>query len=149
MSDHSDGIDAHEEARKYAWDWFSYHAKQRMDVFRFYLIVVALVFAGVLRLLETESYFLSIALSLFLVFCTFLFYRLDRRNSSLVKLGEQYLKQEEKRLAQKLNSDLIMILNESEKKEKHFASFSQIFRYMFLAVVVVAMCTSIVSIYRW
>ena len=149
MSDHKDENRARDEARKYAWDWFAYHAKQRLDVFRFYLIVVALIFAGALRLLETGLYFLSITLSMFLIFCTFLFYRLDRRNSTLVKLGEKYLKEEEKLLSEEINSKHIMILKQAENKKGCFSSFSQIFRYMFIAVVVIATCTSAFSVYKW
>lgn len=35
-----------EIAYKYAWDWFSYHAAQRLTTFRFFLIIIGVVVVG-------------------------------------------------------------------------------------------------------
>src|ERR1044071_7818978 len=90
---------AEEAAGKYAWEYFKYHAGQRQAVFRFYLFVVAacLVSFGYSRRGVDNANAgnpLSVAgpLGLILTVLSFIFWRLDQRSRSLIKLAEGALK---------------------------------------------------------
>jgi hypothetical protein len=98
-----------EAARKYAWEWFSYHASQRQTVFRFFLILVGAIIGGYLAVLKSPDpkhlYLFGAALTVL----SFLFWRLDVRSRTLINLAEAYLRVDEARLAQALNNDDIRI----------------------------------------
>lgn len=149
MVDAEQAKSIHSEARQYAWSSFEYHAKQRMDVFRFYLIVVGLVFIGSFRLLEKGYELLALMSFAFLLLSSFVFHRLDVRGKDLVQISERHLKKEEKRMAEILSSDDIAIISNAdllsaEKKAsgpwilRNSYSFSQLFSIIYGAVGVFA-----------
>jgi len=41
-----------ELALKYAWDWFNYHATQRLTAFRFFLIMLTAITGGYITALD-------------------------------------------------------------------------------------------------
>jgi hypothetical protein len=135
------------DAQQYAWNSFEYHAKQRMDVFRFYLILVGLVFVGAFRTIEEEHSGIAILILFFLIFITFIFYRLDIRGKELVKISEEYLKYSESAMSKKLSNPSIAIISLADQQsseiktngkwyEKNFYSFSQLFHAIYLSVFV-------------
>ncbi|HCF1770727.1 RipA family octameric membrane protein [Pseudomonas aeruginosa] len=78
---------------EHAWKYFELHAQQRMTVFNFFLAIAGLVAAGIGVGLQQGSQF-SILVSLlgfFLVFVSFIFWKLDQRVSSMIKLAEAAL----------------------------------------------------------
>lgn len=92
-------------AREMAWNWFALHAQQRMTVFQSYLFIFGALFAGYGTLLSTgakENAVFMIAVGVIAVLITHLFARLDRRNATLVKIGEDYLRIEQKRIRNSL-----------------------------------------------
>lgn len=126
-------------AREYAWKWFDYHAAQRITIFRFYLIFVALLVAGYSTLTIEGQFGSSIGAALFLVIATVLFMRLDERNKQLVKLGEDFLKEEEAKVAEAIGSSTIRIASGAEtKKHRHFCSFRQIYGALFWTIFVMS-----------
>ena len=80
-----------ELALKYAWDWFHYHASQRLTAFRFYLIIVAAILAGYINSFDNELYPFSSVLALIGAIVSFVFLQLDRRNEELVNHGRDLL----------------------------------------------------------
>jgi len=135
------------EAQRYAWNSFEYHAKQRMDVFRFYLIVMGLVFVGAFKIVEDEHSGLAILILLFLIFVTFIFYRLDIRGAKLVKISEEYLMHYESVMSEKLSCPSIAIISRADQQssdikengkwyEKRFYSFTQLFKSVYRSVFV-------------
>ena len=82
----------------YAWNWFSYHAAQRLIAFRFYLIIIGAV--GWLFFKEgTAVTYLDnplLGVSLFVV--SLFFYLLEVRNNQLVNCGREALDELEKDL---------------------------------------------------
>lgn len=77
---------------KYAWDYFSYHASQRMQSFNFFLVSTAIILNGYLLCVEKKLYFPAIIIGI-LGFCfSICFLIIDNRNSQLVKNGEKALK---------------------------------------------------------
>src|ERR1019366_1473384 len=86
------------EALDHAWNWFKFHASQRVAMVRFYLVALGAVAAGIGVLQEQERHVLCASLSLFGSVMSFCFLRIDRRTGILVKLGEQALSSEQARL---------------------------------------------------
>src|SRR5689334_15394082 len=110
----------------HAWDWFVYHANQRMTMIRFYLTVAAAIGGGVGYLLIAHEYFLSAVLSLFGAMASICFLRLDRRVSVLVKLGEEALKTQQLKLAATLGAKEFEICARADEVrmvsgKRHFA----------------------------
>lgn len=124
--------DSFETARVYAWNWFEYHAAQRMIVFRFYLIFTAVVAAGYMQVID-KAPILGAMLGGFLSFITFAFWRLDRRNVALIKLAETHLKDHENRMALEVGSG-IRLVGQADQWQAPLSSFSNIFRLVFLVV---------------
>jgi len=79
--------------RKYAWDYFSIHAAQRMAAFQFFITLATAMVAGFLLLIrntggERWMGILGVLLALF----AFVFSKLDKRTRGLIKNGERALK---------------------------------------------------------
>jgi hypothetical protein len=81
--------------RKYAWDYFVYHAEQRIKTFNLYLIIVAILIGGfgtvIIKTKEEYLPWLSIFGFLLVIFSV-AFALLDKRNRELVRNGEAALK---------------------------------------------------------
>ncbi len=127
-------------AHDYAWNWFQYHAGQRMNVFRFYFIVIAILFVGMIKFYDDNQYVPLIILSLMVVVVSFLFYRLDTRSADLIKISERFLKKSEDRMS-KLVGEEIKLTAHADKKDNdftkqynttYFFSFRKIFRWFFV-----------------
>jgi hypothetical protein len=86
-----------------------------MEVLKSYLALLALIFAGYGISFQTKSYSVGIILSVFSIMISILFLLLDRRTRDLIKLAENYLKEEEARLAAILQSNTILIFTESDR----------------------------------
>ncbi|MDD2762620.1 MAG: hypothetical protein PHE83_01445 [Opitutaceae bacterium] len=81
--------------RTYAWNYFAFHAEQRMKTFHFYLILTTAILGGVVVVitqLAQEKWATIGCLGGLLAFISCLFGLLDRRNRNLVKTGENALK---------------------------------------------------------
>ena len=83
---------------EYAWKWFEFHARQRMTMLNFFLIVVGVVFAAYGTLLGVRARspdavaFSTIVILLgFGVVAPILFFLFDLRNRTLVHLAEEVL----------------------------------------------------------
>ena len=76
----------------YAWNYFSFHARQRTTMFNFFLIAVGIIANAVI--LALRDYLpLAVPMSLLVVgavFC-FAFFCLDKRNVQLLDMGENIL----------------------------------------------------------
>jgi len=82
------------EQREYAWNYFKLHAGQRMSLFNFFVLISALLTAGMAGTFRKECDFpiLGLVLGFSLVIIAFAFRRLDQRVGSLVKHAEELLK---------------------------------------------------------
>lgn len=78
----------------YSWKYFELHAKQRMDVFDFYVVISALMVTGIGASLEPDHkmYVLSLLLGLSLSLISIVFWRLDLRVKTLIKNSENAMK---------------------------------------------------------
>jgi len=78
----------------YALSYFDLHAKQRMTVFNFFLVIAGILTGGIAASLGKESSMptLSVALSIVLILIAIVFWKLDARTSFLIKHAETALK---------------------------------------------------------
>lgn len=106
---------ARDVARETAWKHFDLHAKQRIEVFKSYLTLSAVIFAGYGVAFQMKLYGVGIALALFSILIALLFWLLDQRTRDLIKLSEKYLKGEETRLADTLHDESINLFSESDR----------------------------------
>ena len=144
-NDAAEAIDkALEAARDLAWKHFDLHAKQRIEVFKAYLTLTALVFAGYGVSLQTKSFGLGIILCIFWILISILFLLLDRRTRDLIKISEVYLKEEESRLAKILKTQTIALFAESDRlsslsaKRGRRVSYGRIFLEFFWVNIILA-----------
>jgi hypothetical protein len=76
----------------YAWNWFEYHAGQRLVAFRFFLIVLGALVLGISTGLKDENIVLASAIAELGVLISFAFLMLEVRNNRLVDVGREALK---------------------------------------------------------
>jgi hypothetical protein len=131
---------AEQAAISHAWDYFAFHAQQRQTVFNFFLILLGASVAAYASTLAkadgSHDHFHSI-LGLLVAVSSFLFWRLDKRNSRLVKFAEAPLKNLENRLAERTGiADMTILCKADTKTEsgilRKFETFSQIYRMVFI-----------------
>jgi hypothetical protein len=128
----------------YALSYFDLHAKQRMTVFNFFLVIAGILTGGIAASLGKDSMpTLAIALSAVLILIAIVFWKLDARTSFLIKHAETALKACEFEL---LNDEARLISSE-EAAFKRFRqdngfwrsgwTYSVCFRIVFIAMVVI------------
>jgi len=82
-----------EEFRRYAWDYFQFHASQRLSTFNFFVVLAVLLTSAAMTTFQ-EKFFLPAAggfLGLMLAALSFVFWRMDQRNQLLIKNGTEAL----------------------------------------------------------
>ncbi len=87
---------------KYAWDWFSYHAGQRLTTFRFFLIMIGVVIVGYFKCVELYWPRFGIVMGSFGALIAVAFWLLEIRNEELVNCGRAALDQLEERMQLKI-----------------------------------------------
>jgi uncharacterized membrane protein YraQ (UPF0718 family) len=107
-------LDSLKILQDYAWNWFSYHAGQRMIVFRFFFVIVGVTAVGYYQNLS-QSPQLAFAFSLLAVLLCILFWRLDLRSRELVEIGEHALLELEAEL-RALTSVKVSIVEQARSK---------------------------------
>lgn len=144
--------EAEQAAMSHAWDYFEFHAHQRQTVFNFFLILVGASIAAYVTLLtkaEGSHHLFHAVLGAIVALSSFLFWRLDKRNSQLVKLAEGSLKLFEERLSERSRVDIRMLQKADEEKETGlFVSFSQIYRFVFIVAGIGGLLVFAVAMFR-
>jgi hypothetical protein len=76
---------------QYGFKWFTYHARQRLATFKFYLVIYSGLAAAVPFLLKERIHVGSLLLSFIMVLISILFWQLDVRNRQLIQIGEMMI----------------------------------------------------------
>jgi hypothetical protein len=84
--------------QKYAWDWFSYHASQRLTAFNFFLVLMGAVIVGYGQAFSDRAEALGVALGLLGFIVAVAFWAMDVRNEELVRCGREALGRLEPRI---------------------------------------------------
>ena len=82
-----------DKALDHAWRYFALHAQQRISVFNFFIVLSGIVATGIGAGFQAGKPMAPVVaiLGALLTLFSFVFYRLDRRGSELVKLAEAAL----------------------------------------------------------
>jgi hypothetical protein len=78
---------------EYAWRWFSFHAKQRISMFNFFLIGIGILANAYVFLVMGDINEAAGTLAIIGALASAVFVLLDRRNHQLVHIGERLLKE--------------------------------------------------------
>jgi hypothetical protein len=104
----------HREARKFAWDHFDLHAKHRLEMFRSYVTLLGLTYAGYGAALQLSAYLLCSALTIFAIVLSAIFFLFDLRIKLLIKIAERYLLDAEKYLSDALSNQNIRLFRKAD-----------------------------------
>lgn len=127
-------------ALNHAWDWFKYHAEQRMTMIRFSMAVIGATGAAVGYLIKQRQDFFSVLVSLFGAIVSYCLLRIDRRTADLVKIGEEALRVEERRLGLHAANDHLDFCTAANHAMQRYCrkfpySYSQNFQVIFWVVI--------------
>jgi hypothetical protein len=97
----------------YAWNWFSYHANQRLAAFNYFLVIVAVLTTGYLTCVDKLFYMMQTILGIVGVLISLAFLALDFRNEQLVDHSRHALRALERSIEVEIHR---LDYNPSEKK---------------------------------
>ena len=81
------------DQRQYVWNYFQFHASQRLITFNFYIVISTAIAAGYIVTVGMNSIrMLAILLGFIISLLSFLFWKLDVRNKQMIKNAEEALK---------------------------------------------------------
>jgi hypothetical protein len=125
-----------DQAREFAWKHFDFHAKQRIDMFKSYLTLLAILYAAFGLSIQTKGYLLGIVFAVISILFSTIFYLLDIRNRQLIIIAERFLIKEELRLALRISDHDIRLFRKSDLVTKIGRpsirlSYSNLFRLFF------------------
>lgn len=83
------------DQREYAWNWFEYHAGQRLTTFRYYLVFIAAILVAVNTGVSNKHLLLIQAAAYFGAFISAVFLLLEIRNEQLVNVARDSLRAQE------------------------------------------------------
>lgn len=76
----------------HAWNWFALHSQQRQNNIHYAILVAIGILGAVGILIQHNLFAIAVIFSLLGIVMNWLFYGIDRRNSHLVKISEDYFK---------------------------------------------------------
>ena len=81
------------DQRQYLWNYFQLHASQRLITFNFYIVISTAMATGYMVTLEVSNIpILAVLLGFTISLLSFIFWKLDVRNKTLIKNAEEALK---------------------------------------------------------
>lgn len=98
----------------YAWNWFSYHASQRLTAFHYFLIIVGFLVAGYITCVDKKLYAMQVVLGFVGVLISIAFLALDARNEQLVDDGRDALRKLEQALGMEIGIHTVDCVREKK-----------------------------------
>lgn len=140
---------------EYAWNWFSYHAAQRMITFRFFLIMVGVISVGYSQTLANNPC-MACGFSALGIASAALFWRLDYRSRDLISVGENFLLDIEKELDSWRVIDVQVVLQSRQKKAhreakkfpRNIYSHRRIFNCLFGLMILASLIAFVVALWK-
>jgi hypothetical protein len=148
-----DPLQPADKALDHAWRYFALHAQQRISVFNFFIVLSGILATGIGAGVQAGKPMAPVVtiLGALLALFSFVFYRLDRRGSELVKLAEAALIFGESNCM----PEFARIVAEEAKQRGPAASqrktwtFGRSFRLIFWVMGIAGAVASLYSLYRW
>ena len=137
------------------WEYFSIHSKQRLMTFNFYIIISSLLTTSLFGSLNGKAQYtkFEILLSFGLILISFIFWKIDQRNSFLIKRSETALKIVGSRGLNSNENELAKLLRREERNFRrlrscnsfmfwnNYYSYSQCFFVIFMAFSLIGGCS--------
>ena len=137
---------------EYAWNWFSYHAKQRLTTFNFFLVIIGAIGFLFIQMIDKSEWLKfqnTIVFSIcgvFLIIVSKLFHKIEHRNHELVNCGREALDRLEKEIGmynEKADNKNFSVRLRDEKRQClpegiiKQVSHTQVFKTIFTGVQVI------------
>lgn len=140
------------ECLKHARELFIYHAGQRHQSIRFYIIAIAATVGAFGALigrapLNELAYLVGAALCLFVAFVTIVFWLLDARNAELVSNNEDGVRQMEARLAALTGAKELESMEKNDRPSG--PSYSRVMPLFFGAITLASLSGAVLLGYLW
>jgi hypothetical protein len=141
-----------DKALDHAWRYFALHAQQRISVFSFFVVLSGILATGIGAGLQAGKPMAPVVaiLGALLALFSFVFYRLDRRGSELVKLAEDAIVASEERC---MPSYARIVAEEGKRRISDAATrtwtFGRSFKLMFWVMGIAGLVVTVCSLYRW
>ena len=128
---------------KTSWNYFSFHANQRISVMNFYIVLESAMAGGFIAVIGMEHgdvHIFEMIIGIAMVFLSFIFFLLDMRTKHMIHLAEKVLRNIEAEYKVESETD-ILIFNLEEKwtnafhqksKIRPLLSYSKLFILLFL-----------------
>ena len=93
---------APEDCRNHTWKYFELHAKQRMAIFNYFVVLSGFIATGIAASFQVAGQILlvGVVLGVLLSIVSFIFWKLDQRVSFLIKNAEKALIASERTLSE-------------------------------------------------
>ena len=151
------GNRAPEDFRNHAWKYFELHAKQRMAIFNFFVVLSGFIATGIAAAFQVAGQILLVGavLGLLLPIVSFIFWKLDQRVSFLIKNAEKALIASENTLSE---PSIRLFTNEVGQTKAAKSSgcswsrqwtYGECFRTMFVLMGMLGLLGSCLSVARY
>lgn len=141
-------------ALEYAWRYFQMHAQQRISVFNYFIATSTLLVTGIGFVLHAppDTWFLGLAAGILLMLLSLIFWKLDARVSSFIKVSEEVIARAEARLITAPELRMVSVertMTRATKFAVHKAwTYGQAFRFIFIIMALLGLGGSILSLIR-
>jgi hypothetical protein len=141
-------IDIYRLNKDVAIEQLKIHADQRMKLMNFYIIIVGFCIGGYFTNFGKNNYPPQIAISLFLLFMTYCFWKIDDRTRQLVKISEGSLKIVTEYLKKELKEDAVEIVGISDDKKGNW-SYTDAIRTIFGGCALLSSIGILIPLCKW
>ncbi len=142
--------DSEAKARSYAWDWFTLHASQRLQLVNFWLVAVAFLASAFVQARANHLYIVAFGVSVIGAISSLAFMRLDVRTGQLIQVAETALEYFERSFVADGLDDATQLVKASNKVRKsRFDSYRVIIRGLQLGVGATFVIAAIYSLASW
>ncbi|MTD55292.1 hypothetical protein [Amycolatopsis pithecellobii] len=135
------------DVQTYAWNWFSMHANQRMQLVNFWLVAVAFLAAAFVQARMGHMTAIAVGVSVAGALSSLAFMMLDARTRQLVHLGERALRQVERDQADRESArQVILVAAASEVRRSRINSYRVIIEGLQLCIAALFTSAAIYSL---
>ncbi|WP_342148089.1 hypothetical protein [Methylorubrum sp. SB2] len=143
---------------EHLWRYFALHAQQRISVFNFFVVLSGVISAAIGGALQVGGplNFVVVILGLLLPLLSFVFWRLDQRNSDLIKIAERALRRGEEahlpiyaRIFVRESLAGTSAAATEDRITQTRWTFRMSFRLIFVVMGIAGTLASAFAVYRW
>lgn len=135
-----------------AWNYFSLHSNQRIQLLNFYIVIESLFVTGMFAIVQMENsnLLINICVCLAVILFSFVFWSLDVRTKKLIKHSENAFKFIEEKYKGTIEEKLLLFTTEFKNtSEKSFLNFtySKMFNVTYLFFTAIGIGGLIFSVF--